>query len=155
MYVGLSFEVQPSSEIYLLEMDICLLMIMRISLITVVVKDQEEALQWYIEKLGFEKRTDQRLGEGFRWLTVALPEQKDVAITLADWRWYGDRTQGQIGENTTVVLESTNCREDCKKLRAKGVRFTGLPKEEPWGISAVFLDLYGNPYNLLERKAGM
>ncbi len=82
-------------------------MIKRISMITVVVKDQEKALRWYTEKLGFEKRMDQNLSEDFRWLSVAPREQKEVEITLADWKWYGDRTQDQIGTNTVVVLQSS------------------------------------------------
>ena len=94
-------------------------MIQRVSVITVVVKDQDKALQWYTEKLGFEKRTDQRLGPEFRWLSIALAGQKDLEITLADWKWYGDRTQDQIGRNTVVVLESSNCRDDYEKLKAK------------------------------------
>ncbi len=129
-------------------------MIKRISVITVVVKDQEKALRWYTEKLGFEKRMDQKLNENFRWLSVGLPEQKDLEITLADWKWYGDRTQDQIGTNTVVVLQSSNCREDYKALKAKGVKFTDPPSDQPWGVSAVLLDLYGNPYNIVERRAG-
>jgi len=130
-----------------------LLMIKRISIITVVVKDQEEALKWYTEKLGFEKRMDQKMGKNFRWLSVGLPEQKHVEITLANWKWYGDRNQDQIGTNAVVVLETSNCKEDYETLKAKGVKFTCQPENAPYGISAVFVDLYGNPYNIVERKA--
>jgi uncharacterized glyoxalase superfamily protein PhnB len=128
-------------------------MIKRISIITVVVKDQEEALKWYTEKLGFEKRMDQKMGKNFRWLSVGLPEQKHVEITLANWKWYGDRNQDQIGTNAVVVLETSNCKEDYETLKAKGVKFTCQPENAPYGISAVFVDLYGNPYNIVERKA--
>ena len=130
-----------------------MLMIKRISIITVVVKDQEEALKWYTEKLGFEKRMDQKMGKNFRWLSVGLPEQKHVEITLANWKWYGDRNQDQIGTNAVVVLETSNCKEDYETLKAKGVKFTCQPENAPYGISAVFVDLYGNPYNIVERKA--
>jgi len=127
-------------------------MLKRISIITVVVKDQEEALNWYTEKLGFEKRTDQKMGKNFRWVSIGLPEEKQVEITLADWKWYGDRNKDQIGTNTVVVLETTNCKKDYETLKAKGVKFTSPPEEAPFGISAVFIDLYGNPYNIVERK---
>ena len=127
-------------------------MIRRISVITVVVEDQEEALEWYTEKLGFQKRADQKMGESFWWVTVAPPEQKEVEITLANWKWYGDRTKDQIGKNTTVVLLSSNCKEDYETLKSKGVEFTDPPREEAMAMSAVFLDLYGNPYNLREPK---
>ena len=127
-------------------------MLKRISIITVVVKDQDEALQWYIQKLGFEKRMDQAISKEFRWLSVGLPEQKDFEITLANWKWYGDRTQDKIGENTAVVLETSNCESDYAALKARGVKFVSPPEKTPYGISAVFTDLYGNPYNIVERK---
>ncbi len=94
-------------------------MIERISVISVVVEDQEEALRWYTEKLGFEKRGDQRMGEDFRWVSVAPAGQKEVELTLADWRWYGERTRDPIGKNVVVVLESSHCSEDYERLRAK------------------------------------
>jgi catechol 2,3-dioxygenase-like lactoylglutathione lyase family enzyme len=128
-------------------------MIKRVSIITVVVKDQEEALKWYTEKLGFQKRMDQNMGKNFRWVSIGLPEQKDVELTLVNWKWYGDRNQDQIGKNSVVVLETSNCKEDYENLKAKGVKFTSSPEGSAYGISAVFVDLYGNPYNIVERKA--
>lgn len=127
-------------------------MINKISMITVVVKDQDEALKWYTEKLGFEKMSDDSWGEGFRWITVAAPKQKDVRITLASSKWYGGGSGDQVGKNTTVVLDSDDCKKDYELLKARGVEFTDPPTEETYGISAVFLDLYGNPYNVVERR---
>jgi uncharacterized glyoxalase superfamily protein PhnB len=127
-------------------------MIDKIVVITVVVFDQDEALQWYTEKLGFEKRADQKVGQNFRWVTVAPPNQKEVEIALAHWSWYGECTKDPIGKNTVAVLSSSNCREDYETLKARGVKFTAKPKEESMAISAVFVDLYGNPYNLREPK---
>ena len=106
-------------------------MIRRICVITVVVEDQEEALQWYVENLGFEKRTDQKMGADFRWVTVAPPDQKEVEITLANWKWYGDHTKNTIGKNPVVVLLSSNCKEDYKVLKAKVVKFASPPKKRP------------------------
>lgn len=127
-------------------------MLNRISIITVVVKNQDEALKWYVEKLGFEVRMDQRMGKDFRWLSVGLPTQKDLEITLADWHWYGDRNQNPIGKNPAVVVETNNCMGDYEALKARGVKFTTKPEQAPYGVSAVFADLYGNPYNIVERK---
>jgi len=127
-------------------------MIDKVVVITVVVFDQDEALKWYTERLGFEKRADQKVGPNFRWVTVAPPNQKELEIALAHWAWYGDRTQDPIGKNTVVVLSSSNCKEDYETLKAKGVKFTASPREESMAISAVFVDLYGNPYNLREPK---
>ena len=128
-------------------------MIERIAVITVVVFNQDDALKWYTEKLGFEKRADQKVGPNFRWVTVSPSKQKDLEIALADWMWYGDRTQDGIGKNPVAVLLSTNCKEDYETLKAKGVKFTASPREEAMAISAVFVDLYGNPYNLREPKS--
>lgn len=127
-------------------------MIDKIVVITVVVFDQDEALQWYTEKLGFEKRTDQKVGQNSRWVTVAPPNQKEVEIVLAHWQWYSGCTKDPIGKNTVVVLSSSNCREDFEKLKARGVKFVASPVEESMAISAFFVDLYGNPYNLREPK---
>lgn len=127
-------------------------MIKRISNLTVVVRDQEEAMRWYTEKLGFEKHMDQRMGGDFRWLTVAAAGQKDLELTLASWKWYGNHQEDQVGKSTTIVLESSDCKADFLNLQSKGVQFTNPPKEEAFGTSAVFLDLYGNQYNLVERK---
>lgn len=128
-------------------------MITKVSTITVVVRDQKEALKWYLEKLGFVKRTDAPMGEDARWITVAPEQQKELEITLAHWKWYGDGSKDQIGKNTTVVLQSTDCKKDYRQLKAKGVKFADPPTEEPWGVSAVFVDLYGNPYNLVQPKS--
>lgn len=99
-------------------------MIRKISTITVFEKNQEEALQWYTEKLGFEKRTDQRMGQDFRWITIGLKGQKEPEITLADWKWYGDHTLDQIGKNTVIVLESSDFKRDYVTLKSKGVNST-------------------------------
>lgn len=127
-------------------------MLTRVTTITVVVKDQKEALEWYTEKLGFVKRMDAPMGRDARWITVAPPEQEDLQITLAHWKWYGNKSKSQVGKGTTVVVQSTDCKKDYKQMKAKGVKFTDAPSDQPWGVSAVFLDLYGNPYNLLQPK---
>ena len=116
-----------------------------------VVEGQGEALRRYTENLGLEKRMDAPMGEDNRWTAVAR-KQKDPDITLAHWKWYGDGSKDQIGKNTMVVPGSTDCRRDHQKLKAKGVKFTDAPTDEPWRASAAFLVLYGNPYNLVQRK---
>lgn len=127
-------------------------MLTRISLITVIVEDQEDALKWYTEKLGFKKRNDTKFGDGMRWITISPPQQDELEITLANRRWYGNRTKKELGKNATVVIQTTDCNADYDELTKKGVRFTSAPSEEEWGISAVFVDLYGNPYNIVQRK---
>ena len=133
-------------------------MINRLAHVTVIVRDQDEALRFYTEELGMEKRDDRRMGS-FRWLTVA-PPGSDVAIVLqqpgppfqsADEE---ARMLARVGQGTTWVLETDDCRKDHAAMVARGITFESAPSEMPWGISAVFVDLYGNRYNLLQPSAG-
>ncbi len=138
---------------------------MRLTHVTVVVRNQEEALRWYTEKLGFEKRSDDSTTmPGLRWLTVAPPGQTEPEIVLnqPDDRVMGkehdemmDRLRDSIGKNPTWVLRTENCMRDYEDLVRKGVKFTFPPQKQPWGVSAVFEDLYGNSYNLLERPSSL
>ena len=132
-------------------------MINRLAHVTVIVRDQDEALRFYIDKLGMEKRDDRRMGS-FRWLTVA-PKGSDVAIVLQrpspPFQSPEEETRmlARVGQGTTWVLETDDCRKDHEAMVANGVQFESAPSELPWGISAVFVDLYGNRYNLLQPSA--
>jgi uncharacterized glyoxalase superfamily protein PhnB len=114
----------------------------KVSTVTIAVKDQDEALEWFTEKLGFEKRMDMRTA-AMRWLTVAPTQQMEVELLLANW--YPDR----IGKNPTWVLSTRDCQNAYEELSAKGVEFTQKPQPRPYGVEAVFVDLYGNKYALL------
>lgn len=118
----------------------------KVSTVTIAVRDQDEALTWFTRMLGFEKRMDQR-GSGFRWLTVAPPQQAEVEFLLASW--FPDR----VGQNATWVLSTRDCKGAFEGLKAKGVEFTQEPQAKPWGIEAVFVDLYGNKYALVQESA--
>src|SRR5579863_2707503 len=118
----------------------------RVSTVTIAVANQDEALAWYTEKLGFEKKMDVRSPQ-FRWLTVALPQQVDVEFLLASW--FPDR----IGKNATWVLSTRDCQGGYEELKGKGVKFSQKPAMRPWGIEAIFADLYGNRYALVQESA--
>lgn len=118
----------------------------KLSTVTIAVRDQDEALEWYTGLLGFEKRMDQS-GDGFRWLTVAPPQQAEVEFLLASW--FPDR----VGKNATWVLSTRDCRSGYEELSHKGVEFEHGPEVRPWGIEAVFVDLYGNKYALVQESA--
>lgn len=118
----------------------------KVSTVTIAVRDQEEALEWYTGMLGFEKRMDQS-GAGFRWLTVAPPQQAEVEFLLASW--FPDR----VGKNATWVLSTRDCQGGYEELKSKGVEFEHGPEARPWGIEAVFVDLYGNKYALVQESA--
>jgi catechol 2,3-dioxygenase-like lactoylglutathione lyase family enzyme len=123
-------------------------MINRLTHVTVFVEDQDEALSWYVKRLGFEKRVDETFGEAMRWLTVSPPGQKDLEIVL--FKAQTEEHHELIGMGTMWVLETDDCSKDYLSLTEKGVEFAGPPNQMPWGLSAIFKDLYGNPYNLLQ-----
>lgn len=118
----------------------------KVSTITIAVQDQEEALTWFTQMLGFEKRMDQN-GDGFRWLTVAPPQQAEVEFLLASW--FPDL----VGRNATWVISTRDCQGGYEELKSKGVEFSQKPEMRPWGIEAVFVDLYGNKYALVQEAA--
>jgi catechol 2,3-dioxygenase-like lactoylglutathione lyase family enzyme len=118
----------------------------KVSTITIAVRDQDEALTWFTEMLGFEKRMDQR-GDGFRWLTVAPPQQAEVEFLLASW------FPELVGKNPTWVISTRDCQGGYEELKGKGIEFTQMPTPRPWGIEAVFVDLYGNKYALVQESA--
>lgn len=118
----------------------------KVSTVTIAVADQDEALAWYTEMLGFEKKMDVRSPQ-FRWLTVAPAQQVDVEFLLASW--FPDR----VGKNATWMLSTRDCQGGYEELKAKGVEFSQKPEVRPWGIEAIFADLYGNQYALVQESA--
>lgn len=131
-------------------------MISKVTHIPLLVRDQEEALIWYLEKLDFEKRADNPFPEGGgRWLTVAPKSQQELEIVLQPLDWelegQGDREK-LVGCGLGWVLATENCRQDYEVFRSRGVEFITSPEDTPWGVSATFQDLYGNQFNLLESR---
>ncbi len=116
----------------------------KVATLTIAVKDQDEALRWFTERLGFEKRIDLS-APGMRWLTVAPKNQREIEFVLASW--FPDH----VGKNAPCVVETRNCRETYESLKRRGVSFSQSPEDKPYGIEAVFVDLYGNAYALIER----
>jgi uncharacterized glyoxalase superfamily protein PhnB len=127
------------------------------------VHDQDEALKFYTEKLGFETRVDVTMPEmgDFRWVTVGPAGQPDVDIVLmaipgppvmdAD-------TAQQVrdlmskGFAGTVFLTTDDCQASYEELRARGVEFTEAPEERPYGIDSGFRDPSGNSLRLTQVR---
>ncbi len=131
------------------------------------VHDQEEALAFYIEKVGMEVRADVTLAEldDFRWLTVGPPGQEDVSIVLMAIPGapvMDEETGKQVRELMskgfagTVFLTTDDCQASYEELRGRGVEFTEAPEERPYGIDSGFRDPSGNSIRLTEvRMAGV
>ena len=133
---------------------------MQIASASLWVLDQEEALAFWTEKVGFEVRQDVTLAEmgDFRWLTVGPPGQEGVSIVLMaiPGQMVDDETQGEIrhlvgkGYAGGVFLATEDCRADYERLAANGVEFTETPEERPYGIDAGFRDPSGNAIRLTQ-----
>ena len=124
----------------------------KIGHITLLVKDQDEALKFYVEKLGFQKRQDLPLGN-MRWVTVSPKGQTDIELTLvvADTEEKRRAVGKQAGDHVFLTLQTDDCRKEYKALKAKGVKFYGKPEVQQWGVDVVLEDLYGNLFDLVQR----
>jgi len=122
--------------------------ITRVSHLTVYVHDQDKALRWYQDNLGFEVCMDNsKVVPELRWLTVSPAGNRDTQIVLMPAR--NDDEKSRVGTNLITVLNTDDCRGDMARLAANGVEIVEAPAEVPWGVSGVIRDLYGNPYNLV------
>jgi uncharacterized glyoxalase superfamily protein PhnB len=127
------------------------------------VHDQEEALEFYTQKLGMEVRMDATLPElgDFRWLTVGPPSQPDISIVLMAIPGppvIDSETADQIralmakGFSGTVFLTTDDCQAAYEQLKGRGVEFTEPPEERPYGIDSGFRDPSGNSLRLTQVK---
>jgi catechol 2,3-dioxygenase-like lactoylglutathione lyase family enzyme len=125
------------------------------------VHDQDEALAFYTEKLGWEVRADVTMPEmgDFRWLTVSPAGQEDVSVVLMAIPGapvLDDATKAQIedlmgkGYAGTAFLATDDCRGDYERLLGRGVEFTEAPEERPYGIDCGFRDPSGNSIRLTQ-----
>ena len=130
-------------------------MITMLKIVGIIVHDQDEALRFYTEKLGFVKRTDLAMGP-MRWLTISPSAEEMVEISLIkpDPAMHGpERAQmlaAQIGKSPTWSYSVDDCRKTYEELLAKGVKFQSKPEEQPYGVEAVCEDLYGNAISLVQ-----
>lgn len=130
-------------------------MLTEVTHVTVLVEDADEAIEWYTETFGMELRADEAFAPGMRWVTVAPPGgSTEVVLQEPTAEGFGEEgaaaLRERIGRGTTTVIRTDDCRETVEELRSRGVTVTSGLDEQPWGVSAVVEDLYGNPYNLLE-----
>ena len=128
-------------------------MTLSLGAVTLVVRDYDEAIAWYVDVAGFVLTEDTDLGGGKRWVTVA-PAADGPRLLLArasgeaQTARVGDQTGGRVG----FFLHTTAFDADHARMKAAGVRFLEEPRREPYGSVAVFEDLYGNRWDLLEQR---
>ena len=123
-------------------------------LVSVVVRDYEEAIAFYVGVLGFRLLEDSPHGTK-RWVVVAPPGNKGASLLLARAATSSqeDRVGDQTGGRVSFFLYSDDFATDYERLRAAGVSFVETPRHEPYGTVAVFKDVYGNRWDLIEPLA--
>lgn len=138
-------------------------MIRKMSHATIYVNNQDEALEFYRDKLGFKVHTDAKVGEDFRWLTICTNDQPDFEIILMEPKpgmlMNEDTakhlralvTNGALGAG---VFITDDCRGTYEELKAKGVQFLSEPAERHYGVEAVFKDNSGNWFSLTQPAEG-
>jgi catechol 2,3-dioxygenase-like lactoylglutathione lyase family enzyme len=143
-------------------------MIQRMSHSAIFVLDQDVAKDFYVNKLGFEVNMDQSMPNGFRWLTVSPKGQPDLQIILMkvapspfdvanvqkiqpqDVETIGGlMKKGAFGAG---VFQTADCRKTYEEMKAKGVEFLSPPKDQFYGVEAVFRDPFGNWFSMTQPK---
>ena len=125
--------------------------------VTLVVKDYDEAIEFFTQKLDFELIQDiYQPEQDKRWIVVAPPGSEGTSLVLG--RASNSRQEAFIGEQTGgrvfLFLATDNFQRDYDSMKSKGIRFVREPKTEVYGTVAVFEDLYGNWWDLIEYAPG-
>jgi catechol 2,3-dioxygenase-like lactoylglutathione lyase family enzyme len=123
--------------------------------VALVVKEYDEAIEFYTQKLNFRLVEDRPLGNGKRWVLVAPPGDNKTCLLLAR---AADETQAtrignQAGGRVFLFLYTDDFWRDYNAMLDKGIRFVRPLEQQPYGLVAVFEDLYGNLWDLLQPSA--
>ena len=124
-----------------------------LGLVTLVVDDYDQAIAFFVDALGFELMEDRRLEAAKRWVVVAPRGARETAMLLARAAVPGQsaRVGDQTGGRVAFFLHTADFDADYERMRAAGVVFEEPPRREPYGTVAVFRDLYGNRWDLIQR----
>ena len=120
-------------------------MIKSVSLVSIPVRDQSRALEFYTKKLGFQIMTDQPFGAQ-RWIELGIPgSETNIALFTPPGQ------EGRIGTFSNIGFIADDMEKTYNTLTERGVEFEKPPKKESWGISAVFKDVDGNTFALSSK----
>lgn len=127
-----------------------------IGYVSLVVRDYDEALSFYVGVLGFTLVEDTYIpAQDKRWVLVAPPGSSETCLLLAQASTDEQHTRvgNQTGGRVVLFLHTDDFWRDYRRLSSRGVEFVREPKEEPYGTVAVFKDLYGNQWDLLQLRS--
>jgi catechol 2,3-dioxygenase-like lactoylglutathione lyase family enzyme len=127
-----------------------------LGLVTLLVRDYDEALAFFVGKLDFRLLEDSDLGAGKRWVVVAPPGARETRLLLARAvnATQAEQVGRQGGGRVFLFLYTDDFWRDYRRLQNRGVKFCEAPREEAYGTVAVFEDLYGNRWDLLQPAEG-
>ena len=136
-------------------------MVKKLSHVTLFVNNQDQARDFYVNKLGFEVRTDHTMDNGFRWLTVGAKDQPDVEIVLMEPQ-SGPMLDEEAAQAVRLLLKKgvlgagvfqvDDCRRTYEELKQKGVQFAGAPEDRFYGVEAIMKDGVGNWFSMTQPK---
>lgn len=123
-----------------------------IALVTVVVREYDEAIEYFAKTLGFALVEDKPLEDGKRWVMVRPQGASGTGLLLAkaDNPEQASSIGNQTGGRVFLFLHTDDFRRDYRALRSRGVEFLEEPRTEAYGTVAVFADIYGNRWDLLQ-----
>ena len=127
----------------------------RIGYVALVVRDYDESIEYYTTALGFELVEDTALDDEKRWVLLAAPGSVETRLLLAkastpqQAKRIGDQTGGRV----FLFLHTDDFWRDYRQMIARGVKFCEAPRDESYGTVAVFEDLYGNRWDLLQLRS--
>jgi len=120
---------------------------MRVGALALVVRDYDEAIAWYTDKLGFSLIEDTVLNAHKRWVVIRASDGgADLILAKAS------KPEDQTGDRVFLFLYTEKFDETYADMKVKGVIFTQTPRQEAYGKVVVFRDLYGNKWDLVERR---
>jgi len=129
-------------------------MTQRITRVTIVVSEYQEAIDFYTQKLGFELIEDTRLNDKKRWVVIAPTNSQGCQLLLAKAanEYQRNAVGNQTGGRVFLFMYTDNFWDDHRRMLEAGVSFKGAPREEEYGTVVVFEDLYGNLWDLVQPK---
>ncbi|HQR07209.1 MAG TPA: VOC family protein [Gemmatales bacterium] len=121
--------------------------------VAIVVRDYDEAIAWYTRCLGWKLIEDADLGQGKRWILIKPPGEERTGLLLAkattpeQLAVVGNQTGGRV----FLFLHTDDFQRDHNSMKQQGVVFLSEPRQEVYGTVVIFIDLYGNKWDLIER----
>jgi catechol 2,3-dioxygenase-like lactoylglutathione lyase family enzyme len=129
-------------------------MTLSIASVTLVVRNYDEAISFFTQALNFELLEDTPLGNGKRWVVVRPRDGNGASLLLAQGATpeQASRVGNQTGGRVSFFLYTDDFWRDFREMQSQGIEFLEQPREESYGTAVVFVDLYGNKWDLLQLK---